>query len=158
FVQADGSTTRTYGGTGLGLAISKRLVEVMEGQFWIERAVGRGSTFRFTISLPVWAPPESAAHTQPGVAVRALPELVGDDTATSRHMLQEMLCRWQMRPTLVDSGPHALARLAQARAQGQPFALVLLDAHMPEMDGFTVATHMQQDAALAGTTILMLSS
>jgi len=59
---------------------------------------------------------------------------------------------------MVDSGRQALARLAQARAQGEPFALVLLDAHMPEMDGFTVATHMQQDPALAGTTILMLSS
>jgi len=59
---------------------------------------------------------------------------------------------------MVDSGRQALAQLAQARAQGQPFALVLLDAHMPEMDGFTVATHMQQDPALAGTTILMLSS
>ena len=63
-----------------------------------------------------------------------------------------------MRPTMVDSGRQALARLEQARAQGEPFAMVLLDAHMPEMDGFTVAMHMQQDPTLAGTTILMLSS
>jgi signal transduction histidine kinase/CheY-like chemotaxis protein/HPt (histidine-containing phosphotransfer) domain-containing protein len=158
FVQADGSTTRTYGGTGLGLAISKRLVELMDGQFWIASAVGRGSTFSFTISLPVWPVSETAAQNVSELAVRSLPVLVVDDNATNRRILQEMLSRWQMRPTLVESGQQALARLTQARAQGQPFALVLLDAHMPEMDGFTVATHIQQDQTLAGTTILMLSS
>src|SRR5262245_57146565 len=158
FVQADGSTTRTYGGTGLGLAISKRLVESMDGQFWIDSEVGRGSTFSFTVSFAVWHTSEPAVQTVPEVAVRDLPVLVVDDNATNRLILQEILSRWQMRPTMVDSGRQALARLAQARAQGQPFALVLLDAHMPEMDGFTVATHMQQDPALAGTTILMLSS
>jgi len=158
FVQADGSTTRTYGGTGLGLAIAKHLVELMDGQFWIDSAVGRGSTFSFTIRFAVWHTSESLAQTTPEVAVRDLPVLVVDDNATNRRILQEMLSGWQMRPTLVESGRQALAQLAQARAQGQPFALVLLDAHMPEMDGFTVATHMQQDPALAETTILMLSS
>jgi signal transduction histidine kinase/CheY-like chemotaxis protein/HPt (histidine-containing phosphotransfer) domain-containing protein len=158
FVQADGSTTRTYGGTGLGLAISKRLVELMDGQFWIASEVGRGSTFSFTISLPVWPISETAAQTVSEIAVCNLPVLVVDDNATNRRILQEMLSRWQMRPTMVESGQQALARLTQARAQSQPFALVLLDAHMPEMDGFTVATHIQQDRALAGTTILMLSS
>jgi CheY-like chemotaxis protein/HPt (histidine-containing phosphotransfer) domain-containing protein len=158
FVQADGSTTRTYGGTGLGLAISKRLVELMAGQFWIDSDIGCGSTFSCTIRFAVWQTSETAAQTVPEVAVRDLPVLVVDDNATNRRILQEMLSRWQMRPTTVDSGRQALTRLAQARAQGQPFALVLLDAHMPEMDGFTVATYMQQEPALAGTTILMLSS
>ena len=60
--------------------------------------------------------------------------------------------------TIVESGHDALTALAQARATGNPFALVLLDAQMPEMDGFSVAAQMQQDPALAGTTILMLSS
>jgi signal transduction histidine kinase/CheY-like chemotaxis protein/HPt (histidine-containing phosphotransfer) domain-containing protein len=158
FVQADGSTTRTYGGTGLGLAISKRLVELMDGQFWIDSKVGRGSTFSFTIRFPVWHAAETAGQTVPDVMVRDLPVLVVDDNATNRRILQEMLSRWQMWPTLVESGRQALTQLEQARAQGQPFTLVLLDAHMPEMDGFTVATHIQQDPALAGTTILMLSS
>jgi CheY-like chemotaxis protein/HPt (histidine-containing phosphotransfer) domain-containing protein len=158
FVQADGSTTRTYGGTGLGLAISKRLVELMDGQFWIDSEVGSGSTFSFTLCLPVWRAAEAAGQTIPDVKVRDLPVLVVDDNATNRRILQEMLRRWQMRPTMVESGRQALTQLEQARAQGQPFVLVLLDAHMPEMDGFTVATHIQQDPALAGTTILMLSS
>jgi HAMP domain-containing protein len=123
FVQADGSTTRTYGGTGLGLAISKRLVELMDGQFWIDSEVGRGSTFSFTISFAVWHTSETAVQTVPEVAVRDLSVLVADDNATNRLILQEILSRCQMRPTMVDSGWQALARLAQARAQGQPFAL-----------------------------------
>src|SRR5712691_5472229 len=158
FVQADGSTTRTYGGTGLGLAIAKQLVELMGGHLWIESESGRGSTFGFTVRLQVCHALETAAPAAPMVDVRDLPVLVVDDNATNRRILQELLSRWQMRPTMVDSGQQALAQLAQAREQDQPFALVLLDAHMPEMDGFTVATHMQQDPALVGTTILMLSS
>src|SRR5215470_7764344 len=158
FVQADGSITRTYGGTGLGLAISQRLVELMDGQFCIDSEVGRGSTFSFTVRFPVWHAAEANTSARPKVTVRDLPVLVVDDNATNRRILQEMLSRWQMRPTTVDSGPQALTLLEQAREQGEPFTLVLLDAHMPEMDGFTVARHMQQDPALAGTTILMLSS
>src|SRR5712692_7353568 len=85
FVQADGSTTRTYGGTGLGLAISKRLVELMDGQFWIDGEVGCGSTFSFAIRFAVWYTSETAAPTVPEVAVRDLPVLVVDDNATNRH-------------------------------------------------------------------------
>jgi len=158
FMQADGSTTRMYGGTGLGLAIAKQLVELMEGRLWIESEIDRGSMFGFTIRFQVCHVPEAAVPAAPMVDVRDLPVLVVDDNATNRRILQEMLSRWQMRPTMVDSGRQALARLEQAREQGEPFAMVLLDAHMPEMDGFTVAMHMQQDPALAGTTILMLSS
>jgi CheY-like chemotaxis protein/HPt (histidine-containing phosphotransfer) domain-containing protein len=158
FVQADGSTTRTYGGTGLGLAIAKQLVELMGGHLWIESEIGSGSTFGFTVRFQVCHAPETAAPAAPMVDVHDLPVLVVDDNATNRRILQEMLSRWQMRPTMVDSGRQALVRLAQAREQGEPFAMVLLDAHMPEMDGFTVAMRMQQDPALAGTTILMLSS
>src|SRR5712691_3873659 len=158
FVQADDSTTRTYGGTGLGLAIAKQLVELMGGHLWIESESDRGSTFGFTVCFQLCHAPETTAPPASMVDVRDLPVLVVDDNATNRRILQEILSRWQMRPTMVDSGRQGLARLEQAREQGQPFAMVLLDAHMPEMDGFTVAMHMQQDPALAGTTILMLSS
>ena len=152
FVQADGSTTRTYGGTGLGLAISKRLVELMDGQFWIDSEVGRGSTFSFTIRVAIWYISETAAQTVPEIAVRDLPVLVVDDNATNRHILQAMLSRWQMRPTMVDSGRQALARLEQARAQGEP-ALCCSTRTCP--NGWLYGRHTYAAGSdPAGTTIL----
>jgi two-component system, sensor histidine kinase and response regulator len=158
FTQADGSMTRKYGGTGLGLAISKQLVELMGGRLWLESKAERGSIFHFTACFGVQ--PESAARQVPASAidVRQLPVLVVDDNATNRRILQDVLAHWQMQPTAVDGGAAALAALTQAKNAGTPFPLVLLDAQMPEMDGFTLAARIRQDPALVGATILMLSS
>jgi PAS domain S-box-containing protein len=158
FTQGDSSMTRKYGGTGLGLAISKQLVELMGGRLWLESEVGRGSIFHFTASVGV--PPAPAARQMPAppIDVRQLPVLVVDDNATNRHLLQDVLAHWHMQPTAVDGGEAALARLTQARGTGTPFPLALVDAQMPEMDGFTLAARIRQDPTLVGTTILMLSS
>jgi two-component system, sensor histidine kinase and response regulator len=105
-------------------------------------------------------PPEPAGRRlpEPALDVRQLPVLVVDDNATNRRILHEILTRWQMRPTTVAGGEAALVALTQAKAAGAPFSLVLLDVHMPEMDGFSVAARIRQDPALTGATILMLSS
>ena len=157
FTQADTSMTRRFGGTGLGLAISARLVAMMEGHIWVESAVGTGSTFHFTarfgFRLGVMPQPFSAADS-----LQELPVLVVDDNATNRRILQEQLTSWGLRPTLVDSGPAALTALQRAAAESTPFPLVILDAHMPAMDGFTVAAHIKQHPALAHVTIMMLTS
>ena len=84
--------------------------------------------------------------------------LVVDDNATNRLILDELLAGWGMRPTAVDGGPAALAAMRQAGDAGEPFPLVLLDAMMPEMDGFAVAERIQRDPELAGTAVMMLSS
>jgi CheY-like chemotaxis protein len=81
-----------------------------------------------------------------------------DDNATNRRILQEMLGNWGMEPTVVEGGREALAALEQARTAGKPFSVVLLDAMMPEMDGFTLADRIGRDEALAGPTLMMLSS
>ncbi len=158
FSQADTSTTRKYGGTGLGLAISARLVQMMGGEIWLDSQAGRGSAFHFTIPFgrangPV-APPVPVEPAQ----VHGMPVLVVDDNATNRRILHEMLTNWGMKPTEVEGGKEAISALEQARGSGSPFSLVLLDAMMPEMDGFTLAERIRQDSKLVKSTLMMLSS
>jgi two-component system, sensor histidine kinase and response regulator len=157
FTQVDGSTTRQYGGTGLGLAISKRLAERLGGQLWVESEVGHGSTFHFTVQLDVQKAPAAQLVPAGLATVRNLPVLVVDENATNGRILVEVLTQWGMRPTAVDSGKSALAILQQAMAEGVPFPIVLLDAHMPEIDGFTLAERIKATPELAGATIMMLA-
>jgi CheY-like chemotaxis protein len=84
--------------------------------------------------------------------------LVVDDNHTNRLILSELLQSWRMVPAMAPSGAEALDLLAHAAESGQPFPLVLLDGHMPEMDGFTVAERIRQDPRLAGAVIMMLTS
>jgi PAS domain S-box-containing protein len=158
FEQADMSTTRKYGGTGLGLAISSQLISMMGGRIRVESEVGKGSTFHFTVRLGVQqGPPKSRAMHQPE-ALLNLPVLVVDDNATNRRILNEMLTNWRMKPMVVESGRAALAEMSRAVELGEPFPLVLLDAMMPEMDGFTLAGEIKNRSEFAGAVLMMLSS
>jgi two-component system sensor histidine kinase/response regulator len=157
FTQADSSTTRQFGGTGLGLGISSQLVAMMGGNIWVESEVNKGSTFHFTacLGLRVNAAPQLLG-TQDSLS--GLPVLVVDDNSTNRRILEEQLTSWGMRPTVVGSGQDALVTLQQAADNGAPFALALLDAQMPQMDGFTVAESIKQNPTLARATIMMVTS
>ncbi len=158
FSQADNSMTRKHGGTGLGLTISARLVEMMGGRVWVESEMGKGSKFHFTARLRVQAAPVDRPLERPVVSLLDMPVLVVDDNATNRRILHEVLSHWHMKPAEVESGLAALATLLHACNIGKPFPLILVDAQMPEMDGFTLIHRVHQMPELVGSTIMMLSS
>lgn len=158
FTQADSSATRRYGGTGLGLTISFQIVELMGGHLWVESEEGKGSVFHFTARFS----PSKSSTTAPGstepLSLRDLAALVVDDNATNRRIVEEMLVAWGMRPAMADGGWTGLASMEQAMNAREPFPLVLIDACMPDMDGFSLAERIKQNPALAGSTIMMLTS
>jgi two-component system, sensor histidine kinase and response regulator len=158
FTQADGSTTRRFGGTGLGLAISTQLIQLMQGELRCESEPEKGSTFQFTIHC------KTAENMQESEKVVGLEKLIGlrvlvvDDNATNRLILERTLLSWQMNPTTLDSGFAALAEMRCSLVSGNNYPLVLVDAQMPEMDGFTLVQKIRNTPELSGAIIMMLSS
>ncbi len=157
FGQADTSTTRRFGGTGLGLNISRQLVNLMNGELWVESEVGEGSEFHFTVRFGIAA--DAPRHSWFRIdEVADMPVLVVDDNNTNLRILQDVLTNWGMQPTLAVDGFAALAQLDAALAGGNPFRLVLLDVMMPDMDGFMVAERIRQNPRLDDCALIMLSS
>ncbi len=150
FTQADGTSTRKHGGTGLGLTICKQLIEGMGGTIHVESTVGEGSTFYCVLPLPIVQP----RFTQtPDLRGQRL--LVVDDNATNRRILAEYLRRWETDSILVESGTEALQVL---REHGEHyFNTVLMDMHMPNMDGEEVTRCIRQDLGYKTLPVILLS-
>jgi signal transduction histidine kinase/DNA-binding response OmpR family regulator/ligand-binding sensor domain-containing protein len=158
FSQADTSAMRKYAGSGLGLAISKHLAELMGGQIGLTSTVGKGSTFWFTARFGLQRGAALPQVHQEAINLKDLRVLVVDDNATNGNILGEMLTNLRMKPTVVSGGQAALAALDLGRKEKNPYTLVLIDMHMPDMDGFTLAQKIQQDLRVYATIMLMTSS
>ena len=156
FNQVDASSTRQHQGTGLGLSISQGLVETMGGEIGVTSVSGEGSIFWFTVALLVTETLEKPARIPVDIAGKRA--LVIDDNETNRFILHELLTAWQIDEASAASGNEGMQRLVNAAAQGRPFDIVILDHHMPGMDGADVLRAIRGAFGIEATPVIMSTS
>ncbi|MEK1905800.1 MAG: response regulator, partial [Pseudomonas sp.] len=157
FSQADSSITRKYGGTGLGLSISKRLVELMDGDIWVESTLGSGSTFHFRVILGLQSEvqPRRMFTVDELLGVRVL---VVDDNASAREILSGMASGFGVEVDVADSGRAALRMLVEAEQKALPYDLVLMDWRMPGMDGVETVRQMHAANLTHTPSVIMVTA
>ncbi|QDU46163.1 Signal transduction histidine-protein kinase BarA [Symmachiella dynata] len=159
FTQVDASSTRRHGGTGLGLAICNQLLRLMGGKLSVESEPEKGSCLSFQVTLAR----QSIATRKPseGLSLKQLqnlPVLVVDDNETNRRILAQMLKNWSMQPDTVEGAEQAIRRMDRACENGAPYPLVILDAQMPGVDGYTLSRRICERTTNPPPIILMISS
>ncbi len=156
FSQVDTSATRKHEGAGLGLTIASSLVKLMGGEIGVESELGKGSTFWFTIELPVHLQEEAMKRIPRDVSGAKV--LIVDDNEVNRSILMEQMSTWGFESAACNDGYEALAFLRAARQQKVVIDCVILDYHMPGMSGGDVVQEIRADHALGDTRIVMLTS
>jgi two-component system sensor histidine kinase/response regulator len=158
FSQADASTTRNYGGTGLGLTISRRLVRMMGGRLWVESELGKGSRFHFTVRLITETNSAAVTESVSPALTQGVKVLIVDDNGAKRLILHNTVKRWGMNPTSVSDAEQALVEISQAQQANDVFGVILMDVHMPGMDGFGLVGHLKDSVVFSTPTIMMHTS
>jgi PAS domain S-box-containing protein len=150
FSQADSSISRRHGGTGLGLAISKQLVELMGGQIQVQSEPGRGSTFSFSVCLEKgsdMAPKTTLDDASAAILsqLKSTRVLVVDDSESARSALMNMLDRLGCLVAPASTASQALIALREASNCNQPFGLVFIDRHLPDMNGLEATRRLRAE-------------
>jgi signal transduction histidine kinase/DNA-binding response OmpR family regulator len=158
FQQAQTSGSRLYGGTGLGLAVSRSIVTLMGGEIDLKSIPGEGTTITFQGYFDVSPQSQPAPPIPSEEDLRGMPTLIIDDNATNRRILSELTGQWKMKTRTCDSGESGLTELIRAASEASPYRLLLLDEHMPGMDGMEVLDRIRQNPALQNIVIMMLTS
>ncbi|HWZ29555.1 MAG TPA: response regulator, partial [Gemmatimonadales bacterium] len=156
FTQADSSTTRRYGGTGLGLAICRRLVRLQGGELRVESELGKGTDFSFSLAFPVEKTTAAPVVGTPAALLARI--LVVDDNPTNRRIVRDMLRAAGAQVDEIGEAAKVPDAVRAAFETKHPYALVILDAQMPDYDGFTLARTLREDPALADLRLMLLTS
>lgn len=156
FTQADTSNTRDHGGLGMGLAISSQLVSMMNGELTFRSRLGEGTRFSFTMELDDVADAENANKRRR--SLNGAKVLVVDDNDTNRTILYHQLSNWGLIVETVESGEAALQALRVAVDRQHGFDVLILDLHMPNMDGIELAKRIQAEPDFKHIQSIMLTS
>ncbi len=163
FRQSDRSTTRCYGGTGLGLAISAQLVDLMQGQIWVESELGHGSTFHFTIPVGTdvgGLAPAMVAHKNPATNVdplHQLPVLLFSTNASSRRACQSMLEQLGLVVTVEEDWESALNILYRQIEMDDGLPLVVIDFDVTSTDALSLVSTLRSQTEIAPCTMVALT-
>lgn len=158
FEQADNSTTRLYGGSGLGLAIASKLTSLMGGTLTVESKLGAGSTFHLTLPFYVSHDTAKPSSLAPPDFLGDMKVLIVDNNAATRHILAQVTMDWGMVPILASNGAQGLLHLRHAIDEEQPIPVVLIDATLPNNEGFVVAQLVKSAPELKESIVIMMLS
>ena len=164
FTQVDGSTTRKYGGTGLGTTISKQLVELMDGEIWLESPArqswdigGPGTTFYFTIILSIQSE-ENLIINRDYDIIKDHRILIVNNNKEIRNKLTCFFKKCGFNDIKTSNEVELFDVLSNAKKEQKPFLLVLLDLQLPGTDGFNIANEMQSSGWLRDVAVILLTN